>query len=87
MLNSILLTLPLLGAVTALPTKVRREVPQEHAHRNVNLIVAQLVNLDNPDNLGDAVLGLLGAKAAAAGLGNTQDPGRSSHNLFCSSHD
>jgi hypothetical protein len=74
MLSNIILALPLLGAVSALPTTLhRREVPQEHAHQNVLDIVDSLVTLNNPDNLGSSVFGLLGAAAAAGGLGDLTD--------------
>ncbi|KAF2788212.1 hypothetical protein K505DRAFT_219250, partial [Melanomma pulvis-pyrius CBS 109.77] len=51
----------------------RREVPQEHAHQNVLDIVDPLVLLDNPDNFGSSVFGLLGAAAAIKGAGNLKD--------------
>jgi hypothetical protein len=54
----------------------KREVPQEHAHRNVNLVINDLINLNNPDNVGDAIFGLLGAAAAADGAGNIADAGK-----------
>jgi hypothetical protein len=74
MLSNIILALPLLGAVSALPTTLhKREVPQEHAHQNVLDIVDSLVALNNPDNLGSSVFGLLGAAAAAGGLGDLTD--------------
>ncbi|KAJ4303696.1 hypothetical protein N0V90_002597 [Kalmusia sp. IMI 367209] len=51
----------------------KREVPQEHSHRNVNLVVTESLNLNNPDNIQDPVFGLLGAAAAANGAGNIAD--------------
>jgi len=70
----------LISAVAARPdvnkySFAKREVPQEHAHRNVNLIVNDLIQLNNPNNVGDAIFGLLGAKAAAEGAGKIADPG------------
>jgi hypothetical protein len=74
MLSNIILALPLLGAVSALPTTLhRREVPQEHAHQNVLDIIDPLVAQNNPDNLGSSVFGLLGAAAAIKGAGNIAD--------------
>ncbi|KAF2445534.1 hypothetical protein P171DRAFT_267184 [Karstenula rhodostoma CBS 690.94] len=71
--------LSLVGAVLGRPGVNRysfekREVPQEHAHRNVNLEVSKSLNLDNPDNIQDPIFGLLGAKAAAEGAGSITDP-------------
>lgn len=75
-----IIALSLVGAAFARPNvnkiSMKREVPQEHAHRNVNLIVNQAIQLNNPDNVGDAIFGLLGAKAAADGAGNIADPGK-----------
>ncbi|PSN61379.1 hypothetical protein BS50DRAFT_639210 [Corynespora cassiicola Philippines] len=51
----------------------KREVPQEHSHRNVLLAVNEALQLDNPDNIQDPVFGLLGAAAAAEGAGNIAD--------------
>ena len=63
------------GAVAASPiTTLRaREVPQEHAHRNINLAVNNLLSQNNPDNLGDPIFGLLGAAAAKKGAGKITD--------------
>lgn len=55
----------------------KREVPQEHAHRNVNLKVSAALNLNNPDKIQDPIFGLLGAKAGAEGAGNIADAGKS----------
>lgn len=76
-----ILALSLVGAVLGRPgvnkyNFEKREVPQEHSHRNVNLQVSKSLQLDNPDNIQDPVFGLLGAKAAAGGAGNIADPGR-----------
>lgn len=69
--------LALIGAVTARPTTMskKREVPQEHAHENIVAAVNTLLQENNPDNISDAVFGLLGAKAAAEGAGKITDPG------------
>ncbi|KAJ4347219.1 uncharacterized protein N0V89_011158 [Didymosphaeria variabile] len=74
-----IIALSLVGAVLGRPGVNRynfekREVPQEHAHRNVNLEVSKSLNLDNPDNIQDPIFGLLGAAAAAAGAGSIADP-------------
>jgi hypothetical protein len=70
----------LLGAVAARPdvnrySFTKREVPQEHAHRNVNLVISDLLTLDNPDNIQDPIFGLLGAAAGIKGAGNIADAG------------
>ncbi|KAH7119083.1 hypothetical protein B0J11DRAFT_84359 [Dendryphion nanum] len=72
MKQQILLALPLLGAVSARMGK--RQVPFEHAHRDINLAVTALLNLNNPDEIQDPVFGLLGAAAAATGAGKIADP-------------
>jgi hypothetical protein len=76
MKNSII-ALTLIGAVVARPAALRtkREVPQEHAHRNVNLAVNDLLNMNNPNKIQDSVFALLGAKAAAEGAGDIADAG------------
>ncbi|KAF1931910.1 uncharacterized protein M421DRAFT_55995 [Didymella exigua CBS 183.55] len=65
----------LAGAVAANPIAIlrKREVPQEHSHRNIILAVNTLVQQNNPDKIGDAVFGLLGAAAAKNGAGNIAD--------------
>ncbi|KAL1595103.1 hypothetical protein SLS60_009790 [Paraconiothyrium brasiliense] len=73
-----IIALSLVGAVLGRPGVNRynfekREVPQEHAHRNVNLEVSKSLQLDNPDNIQDPIFGLLGAAAAKAGAGNIAD--------------
>jgi hypothetical protein len=72
------LALALVGAAAARPTamKVKREVPQEHSHRNIINVVNDLLFLDNPDDIQDAIFGLLGAEAAAEGAGNIADAGK-----------
>lgn len=74
-----LITLALVGAVAARPTNfmTKREVPQEHSHRNVNLAVNKLLQQNNPDNIQDPLFALLGAKAAAEGAGKITDTGKS----------
>jgi hypothetical protein len=70
-----MIALMLIGAVAARPTTtvVKREVPQEHSHENILIQVNAQLQKDNPDNISDAVFGLLGAKAAAEGAGNIAD--------------
>lgn len=77
------LALALIGAVAARPTAPlsKREVPQEHAHQNIINVVNDALKLNNPDNIQDAVFGLLGAKAAAEGAGNIADAGKNHHEL------
>ncbi|CAN9477323.1 unnamed protein product [Alternaria alternata] len=73
MKNSVI-ALTLIGVAAARPTLMtKREVPQEHAHRNVNLAVNDLLQQNNPDNIQDSVFALLGAKAAAEGAGDITD--------------
>ncbi|KAL1793979.1 hypothetical protein ACET3X_007400 [Alternaria dauci] len=74
MKNSVI-ALTFIGVAAARPTALmtKREVPQEHAHRNVNLAVNDLLNLNNPDNIQDSVFALLGAAAAAQGAGDIAD--------------
>ncbi|OAG41641.1 hypothetical protein AYO21_04105 [Fonsecaea monophora] len=48
----------------------RREVPQEHSHEKFLTIVNQFLKTDNPDNIVDAVFGLLGNAAASTGQGD-----------------
>ncbi|KAL2443768.1 hypothetical protein ABEF95_012048 [Exophiala dermatitidis] len=47
----------------------RREVPQEHSHEKFLTTVNQFLKVDNPDEITDAVFGLLGNAAASAGQG------------------
>ncbi|EMD97142.1 hypothetical protein COCC4DRAFT_171075, partial [Bipolaris maydis ATCC 48331] len=51
----------------------KREVPQEQAHRNVNLAVSTILQQNNPAKIQDPVFGLLGAAAAAKGAGDIAD--------------
>ncbi|KAL6707635.1 hypothetical protein ACN47E_003985 [Coniothyrium glycines] len=69
------LALALIGAVAARPASFmkKREVPQEHAHENIVSAVNDLLFQNNPDDIQDAVFGLLGAKAAAEGAGQITD--------------
>jgi hypothetical protein len=81
MKQSIIYAAGLIGAVTARPgvnrySFAKREVPQEHSHRNVNLVVTESLNLNNPDNIQDPIFGLLGAAAAIEGAGNIADAGK-----------
>ncbi|PVI07450.1 hypothetical protein DM02DRAFT_608989 [Periconia macrospinosa] len=77
MKQSILYTLPLIGAAAARPDvwalNSKREVPQEHSHRNVNLEVTKSLQLNNPDKIQDPIFGLLGAAAGIKGAGNIKD--------------
>ncbi|KAF2711269.1 hypothetical protein K504DRAFT_499936 [Pleomassaria siparia CBS 279.74] len=74
MLSNIILALPLMGAVSALPARLAvREVPQEHAHENVLTVVDAGLQSNNPGNFGASVFGLLGKAAAASGAGNLAD--------------
>jgi hypothetical protein len=76
MKNSII-ALALIGAAVARPTAMKkREVPQEHAHENIVRAVNTLLQLDNPDNIQDAVFGLLGNAAGIKGAGNIADAGK-----------
>lgn len=71
------IALALIGVTVARPTTLveKREVPQEHAHQNVLDIVNTSLKVNNPDNIEDALFGLLGAKAAAGGAGKIADAG------------
>ncbi|KAK5062726.1 hypothetical protein LTR84_004800 [Exophiala bonariae] len=51
----------------------RREVPQEHSHEIFLVIVNEMLQKNNPDNIQDAVFGLLGNAAASAGQGKITD--------------
>ncbi|KAH7410022.1 hypothetical protein DE146DRAFT_604075 [Phaeosphaeria sp. MPI-PUGE-AT-0046c] len=71
-----ILALALVGAVAARPASMplaKREVPQEHSHRNILNIVTTMLLLDNPDEIQDPVFGLLGAAAAIEGAGKIAD--------------
>ncbi|CAO2654146.1 Nn.00g108790.m01.CDS01 [Neocucurbitaria sp. VM-36] len=71
-----ILALALIGAVAARPAAIfkKREVPQEHSHENIVVAVNDLLFKNNPDDIQDAVFGLLGAAAAANGAGDIADP-------------
>ncbi|CBY02317.1 hypothetical protein IAQ61_006902 [Plenodomus lingam] len=73
-----LLALALIGAIAAhpAPRATKREVPQEHSHENILRAVNEVLQQDNPDEIQDAVFGLLGAAAAAEGAGNIADAGK-----------
>jgi hypothetical protein len=67
----------LLAASVSLAAPVpswKREVPQEHSHENILRPVNDLLKLNNPDEIVDAVFSLLGNAAASKGLGKIQDP-------------
>jgi len=75
-----IIALSLIGAAVARPgvsiySFAKREVPQEHAHRNVNLEVSKALNLNNPDEIQDPIFGLLGAAAGIKGAGKIADAG------------
>lgn len=59
---------------SALPILRIREVPQEHSHEAILRAANVALKLNNPDNIQDAVFGLLGNAAASAGRGKIQDP-------------
>jgi hypothetical protein len=61
------------GAPTRNTRLHRREVPQEHSHELFLTIVNEFLRKDNPDNIQDAVFGLLGNAAASAGQGKITD--------------
>lgn len=69
-----------LSVASARPTRhhlFRREVPQEHSHEQFLRTVNTNLKIDNPNNIQDAVFGLLGNAAASAGQGNIADTGTS----------
>ncbi|KAJ6451891.1 hypothetical protein C8R45DRAFT_1041413 [Mycena sanguinolenta] len=68
--KTVLLAL-LFSSSLALP--IRREVPQEHSHQQFLTSVQTSLAKNNPDGIVDSVFGLLGAAAAAAGLGKLTD--------------
>ncbi|KAI3543766.1 hypothetical protein CSPX01_06089 [Colletotrichum filicis] len=57
-------------ALAALAAFAVAEVPQEHSHEKYLRAVNALLKQDNPNNIQDAVFGLLGNAAAAAGAGD-----------------
>ncbi|KAF2760141.1 hypothetical protein EJ05DRAFT_498111 [Pseudovirgaria hyperparasitica] len=78
MKNSLILSLPFLISISsATPIQRshihRREVPQEHSHEAILRTVNTLLKTNNPDNIQDAVFGLLGNAAASTGQGNIAD--------------
>ncbi|KAF2807732.1 uncharacterized protein BDZ99DRAFT_391293 [Mytilinidion resinicola] len=52
---------------------MKREVPQEHSHNAQVASVNTNLKLNNPDNIVDAIFGLLGNAAGAAGQGDITD--------------
>ncbi|QRW27008.1 hypothetical protein RhiXN_01603 [Rhizoctonia solani] len=67
-----ILALYLVSNSAALPIRRAiqiREVPQEHSHERILRAANVALKLNNPDNIQDAVFGLLGNAAAAAGAG------------------
>ncbi|KAG8744728.1 hypothetical protein FRC10_009493 [Ceratobasidium sp. 414] len=69
-----LLAIYLVSSCHALPILRTREVPQEHSHEAILRAANTALRLDNPDNIQDAVFGLLGNAAASTGKGNIADP-------------
>ncbi|KAG8714800.1 hypothetical protein FRC08_011431 [Ceratobasidium sp. 394] len=69
-----LLAIYLVSGCNALPILRTREVPQEHSHEAILRATNTVLKLDNPDNIQDAVFGLLGNAAASTGKGNIADP-------------
>ncbi|KAH7340673.1 hypothetical protein B0J17DRAFT_568610 [Rhizoctonia solani] len=71
-----LLALYLVSNSAALPIRRAlriREVPQEHSHERILRAANVALKLNNPDSIQDAVFGLLGNAAAAAGAGKITD--------------
>ncbi|KDN51881.1 hypothetical protein RSAG8_00432, partial [Rhizoctonia solani AG-8 WAC10335] len=70
-----LLALYLVSNSAALPIRALRirEVPQEHSHERILRAANVALKLNNPDSIQDAVFGLLGNAAAAAGAGKITD--------------
>jgi hypothetical protein len=66
-------TATIFAAAAALMGLAVAEVPQEHSHERFLQAVNVLLQLDNPDNIVDAVFGLLGNAAAAEGAGDIQN--------------
>ncbi|KAE9403943.1 hypothetical protein BT96DRAFT_917128 [Gymnopus androsaceus JB14] len=73
--KSVCLALLYAAAMNAAPISLlRREVPQEHSHENILILMRDAIATgSNPQNIGDPVFGLLGDAAAAGGLGSTTD--------------
>ncbi|KAJ3768021.1 hypothetical protein EV361DRAFT_437938 [Lentinula raphanica] len=73
--KSFVLALAYTAATNIAAPILRREVPQEHSHENILILMRDAIATgSNPQNLGDPVFGLLGDAAAASGLGDTTDP-------------
>lgn len=73
--KSVCLALLYSAALNIAAPILRREVPQEHSHENILILMRDAIATgSNPQNLGDPVFGLLGDAAAAGGLGDTTDP-------------
>ncbi|KAG8726708.1 hypothetical protein FRC12_023156, partial [Ceratobasidium sp. 428] len=70
----VLLAVYLVSSCNALPILRTREVPQEHSHEAILRAANGALKIDNPDNIQDAVFGLLGNAAASTGKGNIADP-------------
>lgn len=66
---------PMPAAENTLPRYIlrAREVPQEHSHNRFIAGVNANLNINNPAGIKDAVFGLLGNAAAAAGAGTITD--------------
>jgi len=69
-----LLAIYLVSSCNALPILRTREVPQEHSHEAILRATNTALKLNNPDNIQDAVFGLLGNAAATTGKGKIADP-------------
>lgn len=75
--STVALALIAVAAARPAPFKLdAREVPQEHSHENIISSVNKSLKLSNPDNISDAVFGLLGAAAGIKGAGNIADAGK-----------
>ncbi|KAJ4491247.1 hypothetical protein C8J55DRAFT_556825 [Lentinula edodes] len=80
--KSFVLALAYTAATNIAAPILRREVPQEHSHENILILMRDAIATgSNPQNLGDPVFGLLGDAAAAGGLGDTTDPDCLQQNL------
>ncbi|KAJ4001695.1 hypothetical protein F5050DRAFT_1708057 [Lentinula boryana] len=80
--KSFVLALAYTAATNIAAPILRREVPQEHAHEDILILMRDAIATgSNSQNLGDPVFGLLGDAAAAAGLGDTTDPDCLQQNL------
>jgi hypothetical protein len=77
-MKSSIIALTLIGAAVARPAAImkKREVPQEHSHENIVSAVNTALKLNNPDNISDAVFGLLGNAAGIKGAGKIADAGK-----------